>query len=878
MERKYCSIERARINALLEKSCKNPIVFVVAGTGCGKTSAVTSFLNYENKKPVVWINLTQKDNSPHHFWKTIIEAVHTRDPVTANILQRIEFPQSGELTGELITKCCSVFEEIARSGKQFTVVMDNFHHISAECIFKLIDKRINSFLAANDPKETLILISRVEPPLNIMCLLSKGLLSRITAGDLCFNAEETINYFKCRGINLHNDEALRLCAKTEGWILALKLIADEMEVGRVKNIPDIKSMFDPLFNSIPALYRRFLIAISVFEEWPVEVLEKVIDAVPYKLPPLVQNVRCVHDVNHIQYMNDLSAVYYYDLYRHSFKIHRLFLDYLRERQHEIPRTEIKTTCAIIASWCMENDMLIDAAVNYGKAEDYDGLLKAVYDSPWNMPLKTGAAFLEIIDNVIQGTMFCENKTDQTQALLFLQHVTRPSLLFKLGRFEEAKKLLETSIAEFEALPDGKTKSWILSACYNTLGILGIYHYQQYKDGKHIVKCFERAKYHYEQNPNVTVNLISMTSIGWYANKIGLIPKVSELEQFVDAIVQSVPYAAFSMCGYLSGADSLCKAELAFFQGDLNSAEQYAREAIFKARENRQYEIEHKSLFYLLRINLYIGNTAAGLQAWTHMKALLDKPDFPNRFTLFDISSGWMYAHLGAADCVASWLSNKHEENTYSIHNVYEALVKAKALFTQNRFYEALELLDRDDVRNSLGTFYFGMLEITVLKTILYKRIGDKASALKMFESAYEMALIPSGDGTKNTMRFDMPFIEMGKDMSILAGSTLTKNVWQSKRAWLKAIHTKASVYEKKLSITQDQWSRDKGKGSAPFLMGQELAVLSGISKGLTREEIACDVDFSVTTVKNIIKNVYTKLGAINRADAIRIAASLDLLK
>jgi DNA-binding NarL/FixJ family response regulator len=55
-------------------------------------------------------------------------------------------------------------------------------------------------------------------------------------------------------------------------------------------------------------------------------------------------------------------------------------------------------------------------------------------------------------------------------------------------------------------------------------------------------------------------------------------------------------------------------------------------------------------------------------------------------------------------------------------------------------------------------------------------------------------------------------------------------------------------------------------------------VLKGLSQGLTREEIADDIRFSVSTVKNVIADLYTKLGAHNRADAVRIAGSAGFIR
>jgi LuxR family maltose regulon positive regulatory protein len=56
-----------------------------------------------------------------------------------------------------------------------------------------------------------------------------------------------------------------------------------------------------------------------------------------------------------------------------------------------------------------------------------------------------------------------------------------------------------------------------------------------------------------------------------------------------------------------------------------------------------------------------------------------------------------------------------------------------------------------------------------------------------------------------------------------------------------------------------------------------MEVLTGLSQGLTREEIAGLSAISVNTVKSTIRSIYNKLGAVNRADAIRIATALGLV-
>ncbi|MDR1571100.1 MAG: LuxR C-terminal-related transcriptional regulator [Clostridiales Family XIII bacterium] len=74
--------------------------------------------------------------------------------------------------------------------------------------------------------------------------------------------------------------------------------------------------------------------------------------------------------------------------------------------------------------------------------------------------------------------------------------------------------------------------------------------------------------------------------------------------------------------------------------------------------------------------------------------------------------------------------------------------------------------------------------------------------------------------------------------------------------------------------------RDGGpRASAGLTLSRrEIEVLCELSQGLTREEIANKKYISVNTVKSEIKSIYNKLGAVNRADAVRISTGLGILK
>jgi LuxR family maltose regulon positive regulatory protein len=105
--------------------------------------------------------------------------------------------------------------------------------------------------------------------------------------------------------------------------------------------------------------------------------------------------------------------------------------------------------------------------------------------------------------------------------------------------------------------------------------------------------------------------------------------------------------------------------------------------------------------------------------------------------------------------------------------------------------------------------------------------------------------------------------------------------------WLEKIRSGASAYGKKLSMAAEfrRPERDRGpeqrsleNPSAFVLRRREAIILRALSQGYTRDEIARKENISLNAVKENIKNLYDKLGALNRADAIRIANSRGLLR
>jgi LuxR family maltose regulon positive regulatory protein len=348
----------------------------------------------------------------------------------------------------------------------------------------------------------------------------------------------------------------------------------------------------------------------------------------------------------------------------------------------------------------------------------------------------------------------------------------------------------------------------------------------------------------------------------------------ELERYINAIAAMVPHVSVSMGGCALGMDDLARGELAFFKGDLSGAEQMTLRALNRARQGDQYEIENRALFYLLRINLARGKYEAVQDILKQLEAQLEQVHYINRFIYHDVVSGWYYSQIGQPDKLAPWLKNDFEESglNYISHNL-EILIKAKYHFAEKHYPAVLAVLESRPDRNSRWTFVLGRIEKKVLEAVCRYHVKDREGAFTALETAWQIA-------RPNALY--MPFMEMGKDMRSLADAALKDGTSGLPPAWLEKIRRNASGYAKKLFTVAEQ-CRPAIKGRTELnavisLSRREKEILTGLSQGLTRDENARLSSLSVNTVKSVIRSIYNKLGALNRADAVRIATQLGLLE
>jgi LuxR family maltose regulon positive regulatory protein len=840
-------LERPRIDRLLEKQVQNPIVIVNAGAGYGKTHAVYSFVRRYNAY-TMWMQFSERDNVGERFWENFVTTIAMTNKKAGVKLGKISFPE----TDRQFDRYLEIPMTETPSEERCIFVYDDFHLLQNPAVLHFMERSITSPF----PTITSILISRTEPPLNLVSHLSKGLLGRVTEDDLRFSQEEMVEYFHIQNITPPPQTVSSIYHDTEGWAFAIHLAGLSLKnaphgapyVPQAMRTNIFKLIESELMSVISPGLRKFLIALSFIEHLAPDLLREIAAGISPDKPLVDEMERIVSFIR-------------FDVYRNAYQIHNLLLEYLSGKQAELSEEEKRDVYRKAAAWCAANNQKMNAVNYYEKAGDYERLIDVVVTMPTLLPNRTARTLLEIM----------ERAPSEIYDQIAHAQVQRTGLYLVLGMFDESREELFAVINKLEAGPLSPAVYRTLTGCYNLLGFIGM-NTSSYTRDYDYIHYFKKAREYYEFNKFEARPPMSVSPLSSYLCRVNSEEK-GEMEKYIAAISAMVPYTSVTFGGCALGMDDLCRGELAFFRGDIAGAEQCTLRALQSARQGNQYETETRSLFYLLRINLVKGNHNALVDMLKQIEAQLNEQDYPTRFTHYDIIAGWYYAHIGQTGKLAPWLKDDFEQSDLnSIVFGLEILVKAKYHFAEKHHPAALAALESWENRNKPWAFVLGRIETKAMEAVCRYQLKDRDGAFAALAEACRL----SGPNA-----IVMPFTELGKDMRALADAALKENVPALPREWLEKIRLNAAAYAKKLFTVMERCrSGASGEGldqGMPKLSVREMEVLANLSQGMTQEEIAGLSSLSVNTVKSIIRSIYAKLGAVNKADAIRIAASQGLL-
>jgi len=208
---------RPRLFKKLESKSAVPLILLSAPAGYGKSVLVSQWIK-EKEGANAWLSLNDSMNDTATFLSYLGEALNTcssrKKEVFINLHKEYTF-LSWEAIIEIIVNAANELEEKTR------LIIDDYHLISNREIHQLVEVLIREEIR----NLQIIIISRWDPPFPLRELRLYQKMHEIRMADLKFEKEEAIEFLALNdSISLTNDEIKTVVKRTEGWILAIRMI------------------------------------------------------------------------------------------------------------------------------------------------------------------------------------------------------------------------------------------------------------------------------------------------------------------------------------------------------------------------------------------------------------------------------------------------------------------------------------------------------------------------------------------------------------------------------------------------------------------------------------------------------------------------------
>jgi LuxR family transcriptional regulator, maltose regulon positive regulatory protein len=865
-------VARSGLLDRLHQGSHRKLTVLCAPAGSGKTTLLAEWLAQRpGAPPVGWLSLDSADNEPASFWTCVIRALQKVDAAVGQ--QALDAIQTG--SAPTVATLTSLLNEITRIDRDVVLILDDYHVIDDPAV----QTALAFFIDHLPPRMHLVLATRTEPLLPLARLRARDDVTEMRAADLRFTPAEASQFFnRVMALDLSARDIETLETRTEGWIAGLKLAALSM-----KNHDDVSAfirsfagdnrfvadyLVAEVLQAQPERTRWFLLATAILERLGASLCD-ALTGEPGSQALLETMER-----------SNLFVVAMDDR-REWYRYHHLFAEMLRTHAMRADPERIRELHRRASLWYQRNGSTPDAVHHAMHANDLDRVAELLERTWPNM------------DRTYRSARWLARVKALPEALVR----TRPLLnmgyawaLLNAGELEAAEQKLH----DVEATLNGGSSS----SLERELASARVYLAQSRGDFR---RSIEHARHGLElvpaDDPMSRATALALLALAYWAH--------GELEAAHDTFAAALDTMRSAGRPLDAIRGMFVLADLRAAQGRLHEAVRGYQAGLAMAAAHSSAEVIETDELYLglsevhrergelgeaeqLLLSMQQRASRAGHTANRHRwctamsRVAAAHGDFDRASSLlqdaeaayrrdplpivrpFAAMRARIWIAQGKVADAARWANERDlsDDDELSFLREYDHFTRARLLVSQDQPERAITLLERLTIAARTGGRTGSVIEALTMQALAHERLGNTVAALDAIGTALELAE-PEG--------YLRVFVDEARPMRDLLRHAAARGV---AGAYTRRV---LAGFEEAVVSAAPGASNGGVSRVVQLLTPRELEILRLIAAGMRNQEIAKQLFISPATVKRHIANLYHKLDARHRTEALNRATALNLL-
>ena len=862
-------VSRPHLVERLIVGMRGSLTLISAPAGYGKTTLMGEWrAGAGSDVPAAWLSLDAADNNQGGFLAYLVATLQTLQPgLVDNTLQLLRNPHTLVLDAILTV----LLNDLSSFRQDFILALDDYHVIQDSAIHAAITFLLDHL----PPLMHLVILTRADPPLPLARLRARSQLVEIRAGDLRFTSAETVTFLnQVMGLNLPAQAVAALEARAEGWIAGLQLAALSMQGRDFQNLDAYIAEFtgshryiadylvEEVLNRQPDDMRHFLLQTSILKRLTGSLCSAVTGQ------PDGQELLVKLEKGNI-FLTPL------DDERCWYRYHHLFADMLHKRLKAVdPVLEVELHCR--ASRWYEQNHWMDYAIEHAIQADEWSRAILLMEQASQLAIQRGEfykikSWVEMLPGDCQlaspglsihygwAILFSGDFDKADQILAEIEPALGNSPILKVswlaakvwaarGRGEQARAVeLALEALKYPDIGD------IISRCTLWMSLSLAYWHLGNMQGT--LAAAEQGVQLAEQTEEWNTWVILMSRVALVKAAQGYL---REAERLYLRSLQKRPNVPAWTGG---GVAQFYLSALYYEWNDLDRALEYARLGVEYSQITGYLEFCVNSYRQQAYIYQAQGDPRKALEALEQAAETARAHNLPD-ILWGPLNASRVKIALAQGDIkrACAWIDQVQGGYGASVHYLKLPLESAKLALAQGDKPTAAALLaepQRIAIQNGIG---YAIIEILTLQAMAAR---NEDQALEYLCQALEMAR-PEG--------YVRTFVDQGKALIPLLQKVAQRGITPDYIAQLlAAFPAPRSRLDPQFTIGNQQ------PAILDPLSAREIEVLRLIAAGCSNKEIAAELFIAIGTVKRHTVNIFQKMDAANRTEAVALARELNLL-